>query len=99
MLSYTLLYVLASNTTFMRPVPPLLQLPKPRMTHPIKEDVKEKILFPPLAGEVDVWLASSPVPFVEEFFVFGALDRRVLLRRCQPQLLVSRKWFRLAVGA
>jgi len=65
----------------------------------LERGCQEKILFPPLAGEVDVWLASSPVPFVEGFFVFGALDRRVLLRRCQPQWLVSRKWFHLAVGA
>jgi hypothetical protein len=37
---------------------------------PIKEDVKKKILPPPLAGDVDVVLASSPVSFHEGLLVW-----------------------------
>jgi hypothetical protein len=49
-------------------------------THPIKEDVKKK-LFPSPLWRPAGWLTSSPVPFVEGFLVFAALDRRVLQRR------------------
>jgi hypothetical protein len=63
-----------------------------------KRGCQEKTL--PLSPlETCWWLTSSPVPLVEGFLVFAALDRRVLQRRCQPQLLVCREWFHLAVGA
>jgi len=52
-------------------------------THPIKEDVKKK-LFPSPLWRPAGWLTSSPVPFVEGFLVFAALDRRVLQRRSNP---------------
>jgi len=39
-------------------------------THPIKEDVKKKVLSSPLAGGVDVWLASSRVSLLEGLLIF-----------------------------
>ena len=63
-------------------------------THPIREDVKKKILPPPLRGQVDVVTYIQPHLILRLIFIrrgvvgLSALDRRAFQRRCQPQLLV-----------
>src|SRR5262249_20519692 len=37
---------------------------------PIKEDVKKKVFSSPLAGDIDVWLASSRVSLLEGLLIF-----------------------------
>src|SRR5215472_11789500 len=39
-------------------------------TYPIKEDVKKKVFSSPLAGDIDVWLASSRVSLLEGLLIF-----------------------------
>jgi len=59
------------------------------ITHPVKEDVKKK--FFPLPSAEGGGACIQPLPasalFLEGFWVY-ALDRRVVQRRCQPQLLI-----------
>jgi hypothetical protein len=46
--------------------------------------------FPLSPLETCCLLASSPVPFVEGFLVFAALDRAYFSGDAKPQLMVSR---------
>ena len=73
------------------------QLARTDYTHPMKEDVKEKILRPPLGGDVSVVTYIQPRLLVRRAFGFGALHGRVIQRRCQPQLLVPTWRFHEAV--
>jgi hypothetical protein len=57
-------------------------------THPMKEDVKREILFPPLAGDADGVACIQPRVLIRGAFDFAALARRAFQRRCQPQLPV-----------
>jgi hypothetical protein len=66
--------------------------------HPIKEDVKEKILSPPLAGNQGVVTYIQPCLLIRGAFDFSALARRGFQRRGQPQLLVPTHWFHETVA-
>ena len=66
-------------------------------THPIKEDVKKKILPPPLGGDVSVVTCIQPRLIPRGVVGLAALDRRAFQRRCQPQLLVPTRRFHEAV--
>ena len=68
-------------------------------THPMKEDVKEKILPSPRGGDVGVVTYIQPRLLVRRAFGFAALHGRVIQRRCQPQLLVPTWRFHEAVVA
>jgi hypothetical protein len=67
-------------------------------THPIKEDVKKKILSPPLAGNQGVVTYIQPCLLIRGAFDFSALARRDFQRRGQPQLLVPTQRFHVAVA-
>jgi hypothetical protein len=58
--------------------------------HPVKEDVKGKILSLPLAGNQGVVTYIQPCLLLRGAFDFSALDRRAFQRRCQPQWIVPR---------
>ena len=58
------------------------------IAHPMKGDVKEKILSPLLAGNQGVVTYIQPCLLVRGVFDVTALDRRVVQRRCQPQLTI-----------
>jgi len=60
----------------------------PDYTHPMKEDVKKKILPPPLRGDVSVVTYIQPRLILRRVIGFVALARRMFQRRYQPQLLV-----------
>ena len=66
--------------------------------HPIKEDVKEKILSSPLAGNQGVVTYIQPCLLIRGAFDFSALARRGFQRRGQPQLLVPTHWFHETVA-
>jgi hypothetical protein len=63
----------------------------------VKEDVKKKILSPPLRGDVDVVTYIQPYLILGGVFGLDALDRRAFQRRCQPQLFVPTQRFHKAV--
>jgi hypothetical protein len=69
----------------------------PDFTHLMKEDVKKKILSPPLAGNQGVVTYIQPCLLIRGAFDFTALDRRAFQRRCQPQLLVPTHRFHKTV--
>jgi len=54
----------------------------------MKEDVKKKILSPPLRGDVSVVTYIQPRLILRRVIGFVALARRMFQRRYQPQLLV-----------
>src|SRR5262249_38344158 len=58
-------------------------------THPMKGDVKEKDLSPPLAGNQGVVTYIQPCLLIRGVFDVAALDRRIVQRRCQPQLIIQ----------
>ena len=70
----------------------------PHCAHPIKEDVKEKILSPPLAGNQGVVTYIQPCLLIRGAFDFSALARRGCQRQGQPQLLVPTHWFHETVA-
>ena len=55
---------------------------------PIKEDVKKKFFPLPLAGNQGVVTYIQPSLLLRGAFDVAALDRRVVQRRCQPQLII-----------
>ena len=63
----------------------------------MKEDVKEKILRPPLGGDVSVVTYIQPRLILGRVIGLDALARHRLQRRCQPQLLVPTRRFHEAV--
>ena len=63
----------------------------------MKEDVKKKILSPPLRGDVNVVTYIQPRLIPRGVVGLAALYRRAFQRRCQPQLLVPTKRFHEAV--
>ena len=66
--------------------------------HPMREDVKEKILSPPLAGNQGVVTYIQPCLLIRGAFDFYALARRGFQRRGQPQLLVPTHRFHETVA-
>ena len=62
-------------------------------TRPMKEDVKKKILPPPLWGDVDVVTYIQPHLILRGVIGLAALARRTFQRQHQPQLLVPTKRF------
>ena len=59
----------------------------------MKEDVKNKILPPPLRGDVDVVTYIQSHLILRGVIGLAALDRRAFQRRYQPQLLVPTRRF------
>jgi len=57
-------------------------------THPMKGDVKKKILSPPLAGNQGLVTYIQPCLLLRGAFDVAALVRHVVQRRCQPQLMI-----------
>ncbi len=64
----------------------------------MREDVKKKILAPPLAGDVDVVTCIQPRFIPGGVFGLAAWDGRAFQRRSQPQLLVPKRRFHEAVA-
>ena len=58
------------------------------IAHPVKEDVKEKVLSPPLAGNQGVVTYIQPCLLLRGVFDFAASVRRVVQRRCHPPLMI-----------
>jgi hypothetical protein len=56
--------------------------------HPMKGDVKKKILSPPLAGNQGLVTYIQPCLLLRGAFDVAALVRHVVQRRCQPQLMI-----------
>jgi hypothetical protein len=54
----------------------------------MKGDVKKKILSPPLAGNRDVVTYIQPCLLLRGAFDVAALDRRVVQRRYELQLII-----------
>src|SRR5215470_11212569 len=65
-------------------------------THPMKEDVKKKIILPALKGDASVVTCIQPCLLLRGVFGFAPLYRCVFPRRCQPQLLFPCRRFHLA---
>src|SRR5262249_1752233 len=64
-------------------------------THPMKEDVKKKIILPALKGDASVVTCIQPCLLLRGVFGFAPLYRCVFPRRCQPQLLFPCRRFHL----
>jgi len=56
--------------------------------HPMKGDVKEKFSPSPLAGNQGVLIDIQPCLLLRGAFDVAVLDRSVVQRRCQPQLII-----------
>jgi hypothetical protein len=63
----------------------------------MKEDVKKKILSPPLGGDVGVVTYIQPHLIPGGVLGFAPLARRTFQRQYQPQLLVPTQRFHKAV--
>jgi hypothetical protein len=70
----------------------------PTTSYPMKEDVKKKILPPPLAGDVDVVTCIQPRLLPKGGFWFGRFGSPRLPAASQPQLLVPTRRFHEAVA-
>ena len=64
----------------------------------MKEDVKQKILSPPLAGNQGVVTYIQPCLLLRGAFDFAAFVRRAVQRRCHPQLMIPTCWFHVTVA-
>src|SRR5262249_4446131 len=57
--------------------------------HPMKGDVKEKNSLPSPRGKPGRGDIQQPCLLIRGAFDVAALDRRVIQRRCQPQLIIQ----------
>src|SRR5215472_11212047 len=54
---------------------------------------QEKLLSRPLAGNQSMVTYIQPCLLIRGAFEVAALDRRVVQRRCQPQVIIPTRWF------